>query len=73
MTDRSNALLKQALKLSSREKVQFIEGLLASLDNPDASIDNIWAEESDARIEAFEKGQVSAKSVEAVLGKYTRP
>ncbi|MFT2097764.1 addiction module protein [Marinomonas sp. GJ51-6] len=73
MTDRSNALLKQALKLSSREKVQFIEGLLASLDNPDASIDNIWAEESDARIEAFEKGQVSAKSVETVLGKYTRP
>ena len=72
MTDQSNALLKQALRLSSREKVQFIEGLLASLDDPDASIDSVWAEESDARIEAFEKGQVSAKSAEVVLEKYSR-
>jgi hypothetical protein len=31
------------------------------LDHPDERIDAIWAEESDARIDAYEKGQISSR------------
>lgn len=71
MTDQSNKLLKQALQLSSLEKAQIIEALLASLDHPDATIDRVWAQESDARIQAFENGEISAKPAKDVLSKYS--
>ncbi len=72
MTKQSNTLLKQALELTSREKAQIIEGLLASLDHPDESIDAVWASESEARIDAYEKSQISTKSAESVLAKFSR-
>jgi putative addiction module component (TIGR02574 family) len=72
MTKQSNTLLKRALELSSREKAQIIEALLASLDHPDERIDAIWADESDARIDAYEKGQISSRTAESVLAKFSR-
>ncbi|HCH24523.1 MAG TPA: hypothetical protein DE179_09545 [Oceanospirillaceae bacterium] len=72
MTKLSNEVLQQALALSSQEKAQIIEGLLASLDTPGADIDSAWAAEVDARVDAYDKGQLSSVSVADVLGKYAR-
>ena len=72
MTEQSNSLLRQALELSSLEKAQIIEELLVSLDNPDTSLDAVWAKEADARVEAFNNSKISARSAEGILGKYSR-
>ena len=72
MTKQSDSLLRQALELSSLEKAQIIEELLVSLDNPDTSLDAVWAKEADARVEAFNNGKVSARSDKEILGKYSR-
>ena len=72
MSDASNTVLQQALELSSTEKAKIIEALLSSLDTPDSELDKIWAEEADARIDAFEKGELKAVTADSVLSKYTR-
>lgn len=72
MSESSKVILKKALELSAIEKAQVIEALLNSLDTPDASIDKVWAAEADARVEAFERGEIDAVPAETVLGKYSR-
>ena len=49
-------LIKEALTLSPKEKSQFIEALLMSLDEPDSKIEKIWNIEIDKRLDAIEDG-----------------
>ncbi|MBC6961915.1 MAG: hypothetical protein DWB48_04060 [Nitrosomonas sp.] len=49
-----------------------VEKLLISLDSPDPSIDAIWAKEADARIEAYERGELETISAEEVFHKYNQ-
>ena len=70
MTDAANMIFKQALELSSPERSEIVERLLNSLDNPDSTIDAIWAEEADARIEAYQRGEIEAVPIEKVFSKY---
>ena len=65
-------ILDQALELSATERAAVAEKLLCSLDSPDSKIDAIWAKEADARIEAYEKGEVETVSAEDVFAKYRR-
>lgn len=63
-------ILEDALSLSTNERVELVEKLLESLDTPNTELNVAWAEESDARIKAYENNQLSTKSVSEVLGKY---
>lgn len=45
-------ILKEALKLKPLDRFTVVDGLLRSLDQPDASIDAIWAEEAERRLTA---------------------
>ena len=63
-------ILDQALELSATERADVAEKLLFSLDSPDSKIDAIWAKEVDARVEAYEKGEIKAVSAEEVFDKY---
>ncbi len=66
-------ILDQALELSAKERADVAEKLLLSLDSPDSKIHAIWAKEADARIEAYEKGEIETVSAEDVFAKYRRP
>ena len=63
-------LFENAIKLKPVEKANLIEGLMASLENPDSSIDSIWEEEALKRYNAYKKGQIAAKDLDEVLKKY---
>ena len=67
-----NSVVDQALELTASERSDVIEKLLASLDRPDASIDAIWGKEADARIEAYEKGEIEVVPVREVFKKYQK-
>ena len=65
-------LLEQALDLCASERVRLVEKLLLSLDMPNESIDKIWAREADARIAAYEAGDMNAVPASKVFSKYQR-
>jgi putative addiction module component (TIGR02574 family) len=52
----SREILEQALKLKPDEKFMVVEGLIKSLDEPDTSLDAIWAEEAEKRLKAYRAG-----------------
>ena len=70
MANTATSILNQALKLSASERVDVVEKLLSSLDIPDTNIDTIWAKEADARIDAYDKGNIEAVSAAKVFEKY---
>jgi len=60
-------LLAQALTLRPEDRFQLVEGILKSLDEPDLSLDAIWAEEAEKRIQAYREGRLEGIGIEDVL------
>ena len=52
------SIKEEALALKPIEKLQLIDELLLSLDKPNKDFDEIWAEEVEKRIDAYDKGQI---------------
>jgi putative addiction module component (TIGR02574 family) len=68
MTTATEALLKQALGLDPVERAEIIDKLFHSFDKaPDDTIDSIWADEAEYRIDAYDAGNIAADSAKAVF------
>jgi putative addiction module component (TIGR02574 family) len=65
-------ILKEALTLAPKGRASLIEKLLASLDQPDKAIDELWTKEAENRIDAYEAGNIKVISAEQVFGKYKK-
>jgi putative addiction module component (TIGR02574 family) len=52
--------LEAALALPAIDRAAIVESLLSSLDQPDAGLDECWAVEAEARVAAFDAGQMKA-------------
>jgi len=66
----SDTVLKGVMSLKPFEKAELIEKLISSLDLPDKGIDELWAKESEDRIDAYDQGRIKAVPLEDVLRKY---
>lgn len=66
----TNELLKEALKLAPKEKASFIEALIKSLDSPDPTLDKLWKQECESRLEAYENGNLKTVSVQEAFARY---
>ncbi|BFM14640.1 hypothetical protein R50073_08230 [Maricurvus nonylphenolicus] len=64
------AIINQALELSSVERAIIAEQLLLSLDSPTEEIDEVWAKEAEARIKAYERGDLQSTPMNEVFSKY---
>jgi putative addiction module component (TIGR02574 family) len=60
-------LLEEALKLDANEKFALVESLLKSLDEPDLTLDAIWAEEAAKRLQAYREGRLDGIPMEEVF------
>lgn len=60
-------ILEQAMALKPEERLMIVEGLLKSLDEPDQKIDEIWAEEAEARLKAYREGRLESIPIEEVF------
>jgi len=60
-------ILKQALKLKPDERFMVVEGLIKSLDEPDISLDAIWAEEAEKRLNAYRTGNLEGIPMEEIF------
>ena len=72
MENPSKIILNQALELPANERAILAEQLLMSLDLADSKIDELWASESESRIDEYEKGNLKTKSAQEVFGKYKK-
>jgi putative addiction module component (TIGR02574 family) len=63
----SKEILKQALKLKPDERLSVVEGLIRSLDEPDATLDAIWAEEAEKRLAAYREGRLEGIPMEDIF------
>ncbi len=68
--DTAKILAEKALELSPVERIQLVEAILISLDNPDPAIDKIWIEEAEKRYLAFKEGKLKATSWEKIKQRY---
>ena len=55
---KSKQILENALNLKPLDKIRIIDGLLKSLDEPDKTIDEIWAIEAEKRIKDYRNGKL---------------
>jgi len=63
----SKDVLEKALKLKPDERFMVVEGLIKSLDEPDSSLDTIWAEEAEKRLEAYRSGNLEGIPMEEIF------
>ena len=68
MAESAQQVFTQALKLSPIEKAELIEKLFHSFDSEkQKEIDSLWAEEAESRINAFDSGNLKARSFDSVF------
>ena len=60
-------LLEKALKLRADEKFALVEGLLKSLDEPDAKLETIWILEAKQRLKLYREGRLEGVPMEEVF------
>jgi putative addiction module component (TIGR02574 family) len=67
MTQKSQVLLEEALKLTAYERAEVAEQLIASLDEvPDTDVEQAWQEEVQRRLGQIERGEVKTVPWEEV-------
>ena len=52
------------------ERIELVDDILASLDEPDPNIDRLWAKEAEDRPAAYRSGEIRTLPLEEVLAKY---
>jgi putative addiction module component (TIGR02574 family) len=67
MSTATEQVLETALALPAVDRVAIVESLLSSLDQPDATLDECWAIEAEARLAAYDAGQIKAISADVVF------
>jgi len=65
---KTEILLKEASNLKPQEKFMLIESLLLSIDEPNKAIDEIWANEAENRLKAYNNGKLEGISYEKIFG-----
>ena len=70
MTTNAEALSAQAVKLPPEERMEVVERILDSLDEPDPALDALWAKEADDRLAAYRRGEMKAVGLSEVIAKY---
>jgi len=73
MSANAEKVLQEALNLSPQDRAEILERLLATFQEPpDTKLDELWAQEAEDRIDAFDRGELGSVSDEAVFARIER-
>ena len=68
MSAHTEQILQQVLALPLKERAELIERLLATFQTPpDPTLDQLWANEAHDRLDAYDRGELDAVSVDEVF------
>jgi putative addiction module component (TIGR02574 family) len=65
-------IAKKAIGLRPIERIRLVEAILFSLDKPDPDIEKSWVAESEARYEAYKRGELEARDWDEIKKGYKR-
>lgn len=63
----SKEILEYALKLGTNERFLIVEGLLNSIDEPNVSLDKIWSDEAEKRLNTYREGRLEGIPIEEIF------
>lgn len=63
-------LAKKATVLKPIDRIRLVEAILYSLDKPNPEIEKSWIAESEARYEAYKKGELDSIDWEEIKKRY---
>ncbi|HAT50242.1 MAG: addiction module protein [Nitrospirae bacterium] len=66
----ATAIEVQVRKLSPLMRLELVDAILSSLDEPDRETDRLWSQEAEERLAAYRRGDMKAISLDDVLAKY---
>lgn len=70
MSRQGKQILAEALNLPPIERAEIVEELLSSFEFPSRkTIDELWAQEAESRIDAYERGEITAIPAKEVFEK----
>jgi putative addiction module component (TIGR02574 family) len=72
MDKTARALSDAARNLSPDERLELVDQILESLDEPNSELDVLWAKEAEDRLVAYRRGDLQAIPMTEVLAKYPR-
>ncbi len=73
MSKKAEDLFDEALSLPPVQRAELVDRLLASLESSrNPTLDELWAQEAEDRLDAFERGEVKAVSSREVF-RATKP
>jgi putative addiction module component (TIGR02574 family) len=73
MPSQAQQVLLDALKLPPMERAELVEKILSSFSFPERkSIDELWAEEVEDRIAAYERGELKSSEAREVFARIQR-
>jgi len=65
---RLDEVLDEALKLKPMDRAELVEQILASFEFPERKqIDEVWAQEAEDRLEAYERGEIQSTPAKKVF------
>lgn len=70
MNPTAETLSAQAAQLPPEDRIALAERILDSLDEPDTTLDALWAKETDDRLVAYRRGDIRAVALSDVIAKY---
>lgn len=62
-------LIDSVLQLKPAERMKLLNVIYRSLEHPDTAIDNIWYNQAEQRLDAYNKGSVQGIDAKQVIGK----
>ena len=73
MNTRTTLIAEEAERLPATDRIKLVGHLLTTLDKPDPEIDQAWVEESERRLDAYLRGETTARDAKDVLAKHLKP
>lgn len=65
-------LAEKVIELRPTDRIRLVEAILRSLDKPDATVEKLWVAESEARYDAYKRGELEAVEWDEVKKRYER-
>lgn len=70
MIQRTDPIVQQLAALPDSDRLQVVDYLLESLDQPDPEIERLWVAEAQSRWDAYQRGDIPSIPAEEVFAKY---
>lgn len=67
------AIESQIRELTPLARLELVDTILSSLDEPNQELDRLWSQEAEERLVAYRRGEIRTLSLDEVLAKYSTP